>query len=65
VTGNRKLEALEEALAYYSAYSPATPAGSVPDALAWHDRTLVVIPIAEAPRSLRLNTFPTSAMKTA
>jgi hypothetical protein len=58
VTGNRKLEALEEALAYYSAYSPAMPAGSVPDALAWHDRTLVVIPIAEDSQELAIEYVP-------
>jgi hypothetical protein len=41
---NSKIEAVEEGLAYYAAYSPSGTAKSVPDTLVWHDRTLVVIP---------------------
>jgi hypothetical protein len=44
---DQKLEAVQEGLAYYPpADEPAKPLSSVPDTLVWHDRTLVVIPIA-------------------
>jgi pimeloyl-ACP methyl ester carboxylesterase len=43
---NQKIESLDEGLAYHAMYSPSNGSKSVPDVVIWHDRTLVVIPVA-------------------
>jgi len=41
-----KIEAIDGGLAYHATYLPQSGTRTVPDSLIWHDRTLVVIPIA-------------------
>jgi hypothetical protein len=59
---DQKLEAVQEGLAYHSAYEPSAPPSPVPapvpDSLIWHDRTLVVIPIAPDVEEIAIEYVP-------
>ena len=44
--GAGKIEALDEALAYFPDFKPSDNVRAIPTTLAWHDRTGVVIPIS-------------------
>ena len=56
--GAGKIEALDEALAYFPAFKPSDKGRPIPSTLAWHDRTGVIIPVSGDAEELLIEYVP-------
>jgi pimeloyl-ACP methyl ester carboxylesterase len=56
--GAGKIEALDEALAYFPDFNPSANERRIPTTLAWHDRTGVIIPISVDAEELLIEYVP-------
>src|SRR6202020_803855 len=57
-SGRGKIEALDEAVAYFPDFKPSDMGPSIPSTLAWHDRTGVIIPVSDDTEELLIEYVP-------